>query len=288
MLTDTGLESRTPDPWSEDLIWQARRGMELGPIHCACPGLYHWLYGAMRASGVVASLKSEQARLASLLTPLLGGRSRIMIGGSADPGLFCAIGRMSGSLDTDITVIDRCAAPLALIREFAQPRGLRCQTLQSDLLALEADERWDLVFVHYTLNFVEPRLRGRFFETLASSLAPGGVLVLAAITGEPITRDQQSGLAAAFAAQARQALARTALADDAQTPEFRQLLQIYSADTTAMRLIWPGAEELRSLIGDAGLKILTEDTITRDWSLFGQTESGRRIDTSSIIVATRA
>ena len=282
------MELPIDDVWSEDLLWQARRGMELAAVHCLCPGRYHWLYGAMRASGVVASLKSERTRLASLLQPLLNGRPRIMIGGSADPGLFCAVGRISGSHDTDITIVDRCAAPLELIREFAQPRGLRCQTLQSDLLALDAHEQWDLVFVHYTLNFVEPRLRGRFLETLASTLAPGGVLVFAAITGEPITHHQQSGLAAAFAARARQALARTALADDAQTIEFRQLLQIYSADTTAMRLIWPAAEDVRVLIGDAGLRVLTEDTINRDWSLFGQTESSRRIDTSTIIVAARA
>ena len=281
------MQPRTPDPWSEDLLWQARRGMALGPVYCACPGRYHWLYGAMRASGVVASLKSEETRLGSLLTPRLSGRSRIMIGGSADPGLFCAVGRISGSPAADITIVDRCAAPLALIREFAQTRGLRCRTLQSDLQALDGHEQWDLVFLHYTLNFVEPRLRGQFFETLAATLAPGGVLVCAAMTGEPITRDQQSDLATAFVARARQALARTALADEAETAEFGQLLEVYSADTTAMRLIWPAPEEVRALIRDAGLKVLAEDSITRDWSLFGRSESGGRIDTSSIIIAAR-
>jgi hypothetical protein len=108
------------------------------------------------------------------------------------------------------------------------------------------------------------------------------------MTGEPITHDQQSDLAAAFVAQAGQALARTALADEAQTAEFEHLLQIYAADTTAMRLIWPAAEELRALIRDAGLEVRNEDTITRDWSLFGRTDSGRRIDASSIIVAARS
>ncbi len=281
------MQSPNSDPWSEDLLWQARHGLELGRVHCTCPGRYHWLYGAMRASGVVASLKSEQARLASLLAPLFVGRARIMIGGSADPGLFCAVGRISGSPLADITIVDRCAAPLALIGEFAQTKGLRCRTLQSDLLALDGREQWDLVFLHYTLNFVEPRLRGRFFETMASALAPGGVLVFAAMTGVPITQAQQSDLAAAFAAQARRALAQTALADEAQTPDFQQLLQVYADDTTAMRLIWPAEEELRALIRDAGLKIMTEDTITRDWSLFGRSDTGRRIDTSSIIVAAQ-
>ena len=277
-----------PDPWNEDLVWQARRGLELGPIHCACPGHYHWLYGAMRASGVVASLKSEQQRLASLLTPLLSGRSRLMIGGSADPGLFCAVGRMSGSHETDITIVDRCAAPLALIREFAQARDLRCSTLQRDLLALDGGGQWDLVFLHYTFNFIAPPMRGRFLQAIASSLAPGGILVFAAMTGEPITSEQQTELAAVYAARANEALAKTALADDAQTVEFQRLLRIFAADTTAMRLIWTKADELHALIREAGLEVRQEDTIVRDWSLFGRTETARRIDTSSIIVAARS
>ena len=269
------------------MLWQARRGMELGRIHCTCPGRYHWLYGAMRASGVVASLKSEEARLASLLAPLLRDGACIMIGGSADPGLFCAVGRISGSRAADITIIDRCGAPLELIREFAQAKALRCRTLNSDLLALDGHEQWDLIFVHYTLNFVEPRLRRRFFEALASALAPKGVLVCAAMTGEPISHEQQSDLAAAFTAQSRQALARTALAGDARSGEFERLLPVYAADTTAMRLIWPAAQELRALLHGVGLEVQNEDTITRDWSLFGRSDTGRRIDSSSIIVASR-
>jgi hypothetical protein len=269
------------------LLSQARRGMELGRLHCTCPGRYHWLYGAMRASGVVASLKSEETRLASLLGPLLRDGSRIMLGGSADPGLFCAVGRMAASPETDITIVDRCLAPLQLIREFAQTNGLRCRSLNSDLLALDGREQWDLIFLHYTLNFVAPRSRGRFFDSLAKALAPGGVLVCAAMTGEPISHDQQRDLADSFNAQSRQALARTALAGDAQTPEFEQLLQVYAADTTAMRLIWPAAEELHALLRGAGLQIRNEHTITRDWSLFGRSDTGRRIDTSSIIIAAR-
>ena len=242
----------------------------------------------MRASGVVASLKSEQQRLASLLTPLLSGRSRLMIGGSADPGLFCAVGRMSGSPETDITIVDRCAAPLALIREFAQGRDLRCSTLQRDLLALDGARHWDLVFLHYTFNFIAPPMRRRFLQAITSSLAPGGILVFAAMTGEPITTEQQTELAAAYVDRANEALAKTALADKAQTAEFQRLLQIFAADTTAMRLIWTKADELHALIREAGLEVRHEDTIVRDWSLFGRTETARRIDTSSIIVAARS
>ena len=280
------MEAPALDPWSEDLIWQARRGMELGRAHCTCPGRYHWLYGTMRASGVVASLKSEEPRLASILRPLLGEGRRVMIGGSADTGLFCALGHILRSPAADITVVDRCLAPLELIGELARARGLSCRTLHQDLLALDGREQWDLILSHYTLNFIAPHVRARFFRGLASALAPGGALVCAAMTGRPITHDDEPLLAAAFVARSHEAWARIGLTSDDRS-ELEDSLQIYAADTTAMRLIWPSAEELHAHLREAGLEIRSEDTITRDWSLFGRTETERRIDASSIIVATR-
>ena len=280
------MEAPAGDPWREDLVALARRGLELGRIHCACPGRYHWLYGTMRASGVVASLKSEEPRLASILKPLLRGDMRIMIAGSADPGLFCALGRILHSPAADITVVDRCGAPLELIREFAEARGLRCRTLNRDLLDVDRREQWDLILSHYTLNFVAPDRRAKFFAGLASVLAPGGVLVCAAITGKAITHDDEPPLTAAFVARSHEAWAKMGLsADDRAALE--ELLQIYAADTTAMRLIWPQADDVRAQLREAGFDIKSEHTVTRDWSLFGRTDTERRIDTSSIIVAAR-
>ena len=280
------MEAPAPDPWREDLAALARRGLELGRAHCTCPGRYHWLYGTMRASGVVASLKSEEPRLASILKPLLRDDMRIMIAGSADPGLFCALGRILRSPLADVTVIDRCGAPLELIREFAEARGLRCRTLNRDLLDVDSREQWGLILSHYTLNFVAPDRRAKFFAGLASVLAPGGALVCAAMTGKAIQHGDEPALAAAFVARSREAWANMRLsADDRAALE--DILQIYAADTTAMRLIWPQVDEVRACLREAGLDIRSEHTVTRDWSLFGRTDTERRIDTSSIIVAAR-
>ena len=54
-----------------------------------------------------------------------------------------------------------------------------------------------------------------------------------------------------------------------------------------MRLIWPSAHEVHDALHSAGLDIRNEHTITRDWSLFGRSDTGRRIDSSSIIIAGR-
>jgi SAM-dependent methyltransferase len=174
-----------------------------------------------------------------------------------------------------------------LIREFSEARGLRCRTLNLDLLDLNGREQWDLILSHYTLNFIVPESRARFFEGLASALAPGGVLVCAAMTGKPITHEDEPLLAAAFAARSREAWERMGLTSEDRS-ELEDLLQIYAADTTAMRLIWPSTDALHAHLQEAGLEIRSEHTITRDWSLFGRTDSACRIDTSSIIIATRS
>jgi acetyltransferase len=135
-----GIHVRTmmmPDAWSEDLLWQAQRALELGRTLCSCNGYYHALWGTLRATGVMGSLKSEETLLASLVLPFIRDHARVMIAGSADPGVLCAVGRVYGPRSPNITIIDRCAAPLQLIREFAAAKQLTCRTLNADLLELD-------------------------------------------------------------------------------------------------------------------------------------------------------
>jgi hypothetical protein len=106
------------------------------------------------------------------------------------------------------------------------------------------------------------------------------------MTGEAITHDDEPLLAAAFVARSREAWAKLGLSSD-ERAALDDLLPIYAADTTAMRLIWPEADEVRAHLREAGFDIQGEHAVTRDWSLFGRTETERRIDTSSIIVAVR-
>ena len=128
-----------------------------------------------------------------------------------------------------------------MIREFAEARGLRCRTLNSDLLDLDSRERWDLILSHYTLNFVAPDRRAKFFAGLASVLAPGGALVCAAMTGKAIAHDDEPALAAGFIARSHEAWAKIGLSPDDRAA-VEDIFRIYAADTTAMRLIWPQAE----------------------------------------------
>ncbi len=223
------------DPWSEDLAAQARRGQELGSALCACDGYYHMLWGSLRAAGVNNTMRGEASILAELMAPFLRDGMRVMIGGSADPGVLCGIGRIYAPRMPSFTVIDKCRAPLALIDEFASAKGIVCQTRQIDLLDLDGLERWDQIVLHYTADFMDAHLRSRLFRNLARSLVPGGTLICATMTGASPSADRRPEMEAAYIARAMALLKESAMAAYAGTPEFEQKLRAYAACRTNRR-----------------------------------------------------
>ena len=179
------------DAFREDLAWQAQRALDLGRALCACEGHHHWSYAVLRAAGVTSSVGAEEQELASVMAPLIREDAGVMIGGSADLGLLCFVGRCAAARRPRITVIDRCRAPLALIEEFAESRRIDCRTLHTDLLSLEGSEQWDVIFLHHTLEFFSAPLRGRVLDVIAASLAPGGNLVCVTMTGQKLAPARQ-------------------------------------------------------------------------------------------------
>jgi hypothetical protein len=272
--------------WNEDLLWQADRGLELGRAHCTCPGRYHWSYGILRAAGVTSSLRLEEGMLASLMSPLIRDGARVMIGGSADPGLLCVVGRFSAARHPKITVVDRCKAPLALIDEFAANQALECRTLNVNLLGFDGQEQWDNILLHYTPDFVDTASRVRFFAALASSLTPGGTLVCAGMTGPKVPLERKRDLESALRSYTLNALRRSPLAARENDAEFAQLLDDYVGACALRRLNYPAASDLSDLLKRAGLRIVGEHITPRKRRFF-EIDSDTPPDTSSIIIATR-
>ena len=270
------------DPWSEDLTAQARRGQELGSALCECDGYYHALWGSLRVAGVNNTMKGEASILAELMAPVLRDDMRVLIGGSADPGVLCGIGRVHAPRMPFFTVIDRCRAPLALIDEFASAKGVDCRTRHIDLLDLDGMEQWDQIVLHYTADFMDAHLRSRLFRNLCASLAPGGTLVCATMTGASPPADRRSEMEAAYIARALALLKESPMAAHASTPEFEQKLVAYAACRTIRRLNLPTTELICDLARDAGLRLLqTHQTARARRSHAGMDV----VDTSSIIVA---
>lgn len=271
------------DPWSEDLAWQAQRGLELGRALCACDGYYHALWGSLRIAGLNNTMKGEAPILATLLAPFLRSDTRVMIGGSADPGVLCGIGRIYSPRMPAFTVIDKCRAPLALIQEFAAAKGLKCRTLHRDLLELDGSGHWDQIVLHYTPDFMDAQLRGPLFRSLAGALAPGGILVCATMTGASIPLDRRTELEEAFFARAVTALQDTPMAGHARGPEFEQQLRLYAACRIMRRLMLPTTDDICELLEGAGLQVLEKHVTSRARRLLVGMDV---MDTSTIIVAS--
>ena len=264
------MAAETPahERWSEDLLSQARRALALGQTLCACEGHYHALWGSLRAANVSNSLRAEEPLLASLIAPLVRDNARVMIGGSADTGVLCTIGRIHAPSLPTITVIDRCRAPLELIGQFTGAKGFACRTVNFDLLELDGGEQWDQIVLHYTPDFLDPRIHGRLFRSLALSLAPEGALVFAAMTGTHVVGDHQKALGSVYFDYSLKAIQNSALA--------------YAARSGLRRMNLPISEELHTSLCDAGLRIVSEHSSPRRHRVVGGTAL---VDSTSIIVA---
>jgi SAM-dependent methyltransferase len=273
------------DPWSEDLAAQAHRGRELGSALCACDGYYHTLWGSLRIAGVNNTMKGEASTLAELMSPLLRDGMRVMIGGSADPGVLCGIGRIYAPRMPAFTVIDKCRAPLALIDEFASAKGFACRTLHGDLLDLDGTEQWDQIVLHYTVDFMDAHLRGRLFRNMARALVPGGTLICATMTGVSPPSDRRPEMEAAYIARATELLKDTPMAAYASTPEFEHKLRAYAACRTVRRLTLPTPELIGDLAREAGLRVIQTHQTARARRILAGMDV---LDTSSVIIASRS
>ena len=275
------------EPWCEDLLWQAVRGAELGGKLCTCEGYYHRLWGLLRVSGGMKGLSSEEQLLSDVMAPLIGPNDRVLIGGSADAGVLCSIGRIYGPTAAAFTVLDRCRSPLELIREFAAARQVLCRTLNIDILELDGREKWDRIVLHYTTNFVDADHRKQFLGSVARALEPGGTLICSVKTGDRVFADQRETLEAGFLARSRGDLEDFLSQRRIEIPDIETMLRGYASAATSRRLNMSTLSEVQDTLRDVGLRMLSVHSTPRKFRYYQEEESGARIDSSTLIVATR-
>ena len=273
--------------WREDLIWEAVRGAELGKRFCTCEGYYHCLWGLLRASGAMKGLSSEEQILSDVMTPFIRRNSRVLIGGSADVGVLCSLGRIYGPSKPEFTIIDRCRSPLELISEFAAARQASCRTLHADILELDGRERWHQIVLHYTANFVDADHRGQFLGRIARALEPGGTLICSIKTGERVFSDQREALEAGFLARSRGDLEKFLSHRNIQIPDLETMLRAYAAAATTRRLNMSTLPEMQETLRKVGLRVLSVHSTPRTFRYYQDQGSGARVDSSTLMVATR-
>ena len=275
------------EPWCEDLLWEAVRGAELGRKLCTCEGYYHCLWGLLRASGAMKGLSSEEQTLSGVMAPFIRPNARVLIGGSADVGVLCSLGRIYGTNRAEFTVVDRCRSPLELIGEFAAARDIPCRTLNLDILDLDGSETWDQIVLHYTANFVDANHRKQFLGGIARALEPGGTLICAVKTGEKVFVEQRDMLEAAFLARSRGDLRQFLSDRRIEIPGIETMLLAYASAATARRLNMTTLSDMQEAIRHVGLRVLSVHSTPRTFRYYQDEGSGARIDSSTLLVATR-
>jgi SAM-dependent methyltransferase len=102
-----------------------------------------------------------------------GRRPRVLISGTADYSLLAQILPVVGK-EARVTVLDRCATPLALNRWYARREGMRISTRHADILDYRPRERFDVICTHSFLGQFPPRRRARLLARWHDMLHPGG------------------------------------------------------------------------------------------------------------------
>jgi hypothetical protein len=275
-------ETSHHDRWSEDLPAQALRALAVGRSLCACDGHYHTLWGSLRASGASNSLKSEEPLLASLIGPHVRDGARVMIGGAADSGVACAIGRIYAPLVPELTLVDRCGASLELMRQFAARRDFVCRTLNLNLLELDGGEQWDQIVLHYTPDFLDPQRHGQLFQSVAAALTPGGIVVCAAMTATGVVGDREHDVGGVYYDYTLKKVMDGPMADVASSPDFLTMLRAYSTRWGQRRGNLPSQDQLTHSMRAAGLAILSVNDTPRKHRVIG---GATLVDACTIIIA---
>lgn len=245
--------------WAEDLIWQASRSRELGHALCDCDGHYHTLWGTLRACGAVDSLQSEEPKFSPVISPFISDDCRLLVAGSADPGILCALGRVAGSRNPQFTIMDKCPAPLALIEEFAATNGISCERLHGNILGLDGIKTWDFIFVHYTHAFVDSSCHDRFFGALARSLAPGGTLACFTRTNAVAKAISYESFDRNWLARAYEAIRDSNLCSDYSDDKLQDMLLAYVNAGSVRRRNFLTVEDTARTLAATGLDVSVEE-----------------------------
>lgn len=188
-----------------------REAMAALPVcirQCGCPDHWHALWMSLKGMGLLRGIYVQRDFLRQFLAPYLPLGGQVMIAGAADTGVLDVLSDLFGKAPAHFTVVDRCEAPLDLVRQCALDKGLSVSTISASLDEARAPQPWDMVFVHYTLSFMDSEARIRMLQHLSDDLSPRGVVVCAVRYMVPHV-NERPGATEEWLAVTRQKLAST-------------------------------------------------------------------------------
>ncbi len=163
------------------LLEQAKQQLGLAQhlCHADCRE-YHAAWPFLRIAGLVGGLDADRAPLSEMMQPLLQRPGlRVLVAGCADCAQLELVTELAGIHAPSITVIDRCATPLAACSHIAKAMGSAALMQQLDVLDMRPPMPFDLILCHSLLPFLDASRRIQLLRLFSRWLTPHGRLVLA-------------------------------------------------------------------------------------------------------------
>ena len=184
----------------EPLLESARLAARLAPSTCtrtpASCAWYHALYPLLRVLGLAATPERHTDFYDEVFRRLAAdGCRRVAITGTADTCMLAHVLRpfLAAAIRPAVTVVDRCATPLALCRTYAEGAGFALETEVADMLAWRPEEPFDVVTTHAFIGMFPHDKQPVLLRRWAEALRPGGVLVSVARVDAEWSADSTAG-----------------------------------------------------------------------------------------------
>ena len=162
----------------EDIPLLAPETFELASRECGNCRDMHSLWPYIRLARASQGIEMEGSRLEPLMARLFeSGRRKLLIAGAQDTGLFALAARVGEKYGVEVVVLDRCNTPLEMCRRLASRSAIRVETIRQDLRDLVMPDRFDVVLLHHTLQFVAADEQIDVLSRLARSLRQNGRLL---------------------------------------------------------------------------------------------------------------
>lgn len=156
----------------QELADSAARTFAQAPRTCSADcAWYHGLWQYLRLLGLASTPLDDAAFFEQELGTLASG-ARVLIAGTADYAPLELIARSAPH--AQVTVLDRCATPLALCADYARRHGLAVTTVCADVRTWRPDPPLDAVFTHGLLARFPAAQREEVISAWHDCLRPGG------------------------------------------------------------------------------------------------------------------
>ncbi len=252
---------------------------------CQCDDGYHRLWGGLRLLGH-RGLYWEAKQLHRLLFPILKPAKTIVLGGSADQLVLALLSDIAGdNTGKQYHLIDRCPAPAAVARAYAAHHNLTLSTYQGDLTGpVPVKAPVDLVFMHFTLDFMDQQSRLAVLKQLAGCLAPNGriVIVLRKRDNPKVDVDLEK-----WEKDIRAQMAGAVFNDHALGDELDKYLFRYGSSLSNRPLDVKNNDALLELFSDVGLRVIAAEPTVRAQMLGNSSDPLRAGEHSTVYIVGR-